>query len=429
MTPRPDTEIRELLTTAIPAPDASSYKDWEAVLARAEAEPAKTPIWRRDLARRGTLVLAAAAAVFAAVMLWPTSASQSVLQRALAAIGDGPIIHVVYQPEPDSAFVDLATGKYTPILGQRDEYLSPSGALRIGAGADHVVFPPGKLSADEQQTDTILLGGYRMALESGQAILSGLESFRGQAVYWAQFKGQSLPDVSDHRNHLWSYEVAIDAKSFKPVYVRHERDNKPVPITGETILLLETLPAGSVDFTPTPKEKPRIEVEGGTTYSQPRDLLSQIGTDEGARALGATPLWLGPSYQGKPLSYLSAGDVFWGSPDSPTTSPAIELCYGEKIVTVTGRFREKVTYTATSCGKPGDGSVFLEEATSPTENFRWPVGPTGKLGLDVPSGSALVYLGAPEAMVVIDGVYVHIDAATQQDALAAARALQPLGSS
>ena len=78
-----ETEILEALDRAVPRYD-DRHGDWDAVAA--------------DLRRRRTMsvgaLAAVALAVAAAVLLWPASSHQGgVLDRALAAVGDGPVLH------------------------------------------------------------------------------------------------------------------------------------------------------------------------------------------------------------------------------------------------------------------------------------------------------------------------------------------------
>jgi hypothetical protein len=419
MTPERDTRIQELLATAIPAPDAAPHKDWEAVLARVKGETSVKKrsahlLRRASIRRAGVALTVAAAAIFAAVLFWPSAGKHSVLDRALAAIGDGPIIHVVYRTEPTGTLVDLKTGERTPQYGEREEWLSPSGALRIASGNHVTVRPPGKLSADEQQTYTGILDGYRDALVNGTAKLSKLEKFRGRDIYWVRFEGQTLFDLSDQRNHLWSYEVAIDAATYKPVYVRHARDGRPVPITGETIVLLETLPTGSIDFTPTPPRPPVGVLQGTVRVA---DISEQIGEDLPTHALGATPLWLGRTFGDLRLAYLQQQKLVWGLVESPEHVTGLEFCYGSTATVVVLRGHPEVMCDYSRA------HLMLQEATKPSMNYRWPWSPDAPTAR-IPEEAVLVW--GNEGLLTVDGVYVHIDAGSESEVLSAARALRPL---
>ena len=115
--------------------------------------------------------------IFAAILLWPAANQGSVLDRALAAIGDGPIIHVTYRFKKDYEYVDLKTGRKTRLYQEYEEWLDPSGALRTAYHVNgHLVVTvraPGKntLSGHEKETYSGILDGYRKALENGSATL------------------------------------------------------------------------------------------------------------------------------------------------------------------------------------------------------------------------------------------------------------------
>ncbi|MGA9761693.1 MAG: hypothetical protein WBQ14_04655 [Gaiellaceae bacterium] len=439
MTQERDPKIQELLAAANPAPEAAAYENWNAVLERAETSRRKLRVRFPRVSKRtgGGGLIFAAAAVFAAALLWPSAGKHSVLDRALAVVGDRPIIHVTYRVKQNYAFVDLRTGRRTLVFAQHEEWLDPSGALRSaykdGTGHLHVtVLAPGKgtLSGHQRETYSGILDGYRKALENGSATLSAKTRFRGRDIYWVRFKGQRMLNVSGHKSRYqdWALEVAIDATTFRPVYLYETINGRPQAVTGQEIVSVETLPSGSVDFTPTPQHQPEVVVLGGSVQ-KPIDLEKVTSTDAPARALGAEPLWLGRSYRNKKFAYLNAGTVTWGSIKSPHHTPAVELCYGMKTVTVVRRYRGVVMNRAISC-EPRNAHVLLQETTEPTASFRWPVGLTGNtdLQIKIPEGSAMIYPGGSESYVVERGIYVHIDAGSEAAAIEAARALKPLGS-
>lgn len=440
MTSERDPQISALLLEAIPAPDASAHKDWSAVLDRAEATARRTPhtrvIW---FARAGVGMAAIAALVFAAILFWPTTGQSRILDRALAAIGDGQIIHVTYRVKQDYAFVDLRTGRRTLVFAQHEEWLDPSGALRSAyrdsAGHLHItVHAPGKnaLSGHQTQTYSGILNGYRKALENGSATLSTKTRFRGRDIYWVRFKGQKMDNVSNHkvRSQVWALEVAIDAMTYRPVYLYETIDGRPQAVTGQEIVSVETLPSGSVDFTPTPKRDDMIGVLGGSLQN-PTDLTDELDSDAPAKALGAAPIWLGRNHRGQKLSFLRAGKVTWGfAPRSVRPrdmklhhTPAIELCYGstavEKMPLGYGETRDVV-----NCSYRGS-HVLLRETLEPVPDFGWAVGPNINT-IPIPKGSLLVFLGGGRGLMIENGVYISIDAESEAAAIAAARALIPL---
>jgi len=440
MTPKRDSQIQSLLSAVVPAPDAAPYKNWEAVLERAGAAKPRLRYWHSMAVRRGGIGLAfAAAAVFAAVLFWPSAGKHSILERALAAVGTKPIIHVTYRFKQDYAFVDLRTGRRTLVFAQHEEWLDPSGALRSAyrdsAGHLHItVHAPGKnaLSGHQKQTYSGILDGYRKALENGSATLSAKTRFRGRDIYWVRFKGQKMDTVSNHkvRSQVWALEVAIDAATYKPVYLYETIDGRPQQITGQEIVSVETLPSGSIDFTPTPKREDTIGVLGGSLQN-PTDLTTELDTGAPAKAVGAAPFWLGRSYNGQKLNFFRAGKVTWGfGPRSVGFhdmklhhTPAIELCYGSTAVE-----KMPLGYGATkdvvNCSYRGS-HVLLRETLEPVPDFGWAVGPNINT-IPIPKGSLLVFLGGGRGLMIENGVYISIDAESEAAAIAAARALIPL---
>ena len=62
------------------------------------------------------------------ILAWPFRGGPSgtVLQRAAAAIGDGPVLHVVLQDGFHGTLVNLATGDQTEIHQQDEYWYDPS---------------------------------------------------------------------------------------------------------------------------------------------------------------------------------------------------------------------------------------------------------------------------------------------------------------
>ena len=440
MTQERDLRIQELLAAAIPAPDATPHENWSAVLERAEASKRRRRFHLPTADKRAGAGLAVAAAViFAAVLFWPSAVKHSVLDRALAAVSGGPIIHVTYRVKQDYAFVDLHTGRRTLVFVQYEEWLDPSGALRSaykdGSGRLHVtVLAPGKntLSGHQRETYSGILDGYRKALENGTATLSAKTRFRGRDIYWVRFKGQKMLNVSGHTSRYqdWALEVAIDASTYRPVYLYETIDGRPQAITGQEIVSVETLPSGSVDFTPTTSgHKTGYAVVTGGFPPSSVDLTAELDTGAPEKALGAPPIWLGPSYQGQKLAFLRAGKATWGfAPPSVRPrdmklqhAPAVELCYGSTTITTISRDHRSIY-----CDYRGP-HVLLQEALEPIPGFGWATAVPGSSDFNkIPGGSVMVFPGGGRGLIIENGVYVSIDAKSEAAVIAVARALTPL---
>ncbi|MGH3055158.1 MAG: hypothetical protein ACRDL7_09300, partial [Gaiellaceae bacterium] len=102
-----DVEVIEVLADK---PELLAIAD---AVSATQQEPKAARSKRRRIAVRGGIVAVAAAAVIAAVLAAPQGGPNGVLGRALAAIGDGRIMHVVTESPSGSVLVDLKTGHRT----------------------------------------------------------------------------------------------------------------------------------------------------------------------------------------------------------------------------------------------------------------------------------------------------------------------------
>ena len=111
-----DERVAELLERLTPGYDDRSGR-WESVFD--DARPRSRPL-------RLGIGVAAAATLAVAVLTWPFQAEQGgVLERALAAVGEGPVLHVVLRGEWGGTLVDLRTGARTPVHGENESGTTP----------------------------------------------------------------------------------------------------------------------------------------------------------------------------------------------------------------------------------------------------------------------------------------------------------------
>jgi hypothetical protein len=396
-------ELRERLERLVP--DTPAEGDWERVLADAE---------RQQLRRLGlVLPLAAAAAAIAVIVLaWPFGSERpgGVLDRALAAIGEGPVLHVVYRGEWGPTLVDLSSGELTPLLAESELWYDPDRGVhhrfRLGSVIQSdVVVPRRMLSARQEQAFLALADNYRTALESGEAKVLGPGEVAGRPVQWIRVRRASLREAG--RTRVYAEEVAVDRNTSEPVYARITEDGEVKAGNGRAIVELERVSAGPFDAKE-PADDPRGEPEGGTEFGK------LLAPGEFSAAVGGAAFWLGPSYDGEQLEDAREFIV-----RDKTTRKGLYLFYGE--------LRR-------------DGENLLRALSEPKvvlEEFRelpdfWIAGADASAAKE---GSLLVtnarvYEGGKEVairtgIVLRDGTYVSIKAADVRTVLEAAAALRP----
>jgi hypothetical protein len=288
--------------------DAAAAGDWQAVLRDA----------RRPARRRAATVLLAAAAVGVAVLAgvtWPLgSGNVDVLARARAAIGSGPVIHVVFQPRRVGSRIELRTGARLPLYARHELWYDPKRGMHeqwsLGAVPEqHAWALPVEIPGDQQ---TIFQGfgtNYARALATNRARVIGKGKVDGRSVYWIRF----VPDPILYRTYGTSYEVAVDTGSFAPVLVRRTANTAPLAppdpraASEERIFQVGSAPvgAGGLDRVRTIRlrgDEPEI---AGSEALGPRTLAN-------VRTAMPDALWLGRSFAGLPLreARVDVLDVF-----------------------------------------------------------------------------------------------------------------------
>ena len=289
-----DVEIRETLERLVPEPTDTG--DWERVVRTAGTSPRRGR-WLLRLAPTAVVL----AAVAGAALLWPFGSADrgTVLERALAAVGDGPVLHVVFRGGWGGTLVHLDTGDRRPVHAETEVWYDPERKLartisRLGGAAEHDEVaswkePPGDYEA--------LARDYREALRTGRARVAGEDAVDGIPVYWITWNRELNLDVADDRLHEWQQQVAISRDTFEPVAMRETLDGKPGPGTGRRVLELETLSADEADFT----ASPQLDLHGRSFKGgeQPIELAQAEAT------LGRTPYWLGDDHDGLPLARVT----------------------------------------------------------------------------------------------------------------------------
>ncbi len=364
-------------------------------LADAVAETQRLPR-RRHWVVPGSLAAVglAAAAVALAILLWPGGGgSHPILDRALAAIGDKPVLHIVAEAPTGSVLVDLASGRQVV-----ETYTIESWIDRDGQHLHMLVRSGGKLAGDVLLPDDAENGGvgrvdggpaydalwtgYRRALDSGAAKIVGDGTIYGHAVYWLRFPA-SRGEISS--------DVAIDRETYKPLAFRVPTAPRGSMVT--RVLTFETTPFRSADF-----RRVGPSLLGGSSSGSVTGLPAPVGTQ-------AKPLLVA----GQRLAGLRLGSVTATVVTGKSQVDGVVLTYGREAYS------------------PGPRTLTIEELPKPEDPSAWRI-PRGKMRIQkgFSTGSSSSGRGRPTwtGSLVKDGVYVTIETGVSMRAvLEAARAL------
>lgn len=394
------TNLRQRLDRLVPELDGEGV--WERVLSDADRS-------RRTRVRLALPLVAVAAAVAVLALAWPFGSERpgGVLDRALAAIGEGPVLHVVYRGDWGVTYADLATGKVTPVVGESELWYDPNrGVHYVSRLGDKVVsdslLSARRVTAWQEREFLALAQDYRSALERGSAKLIGPGRVGSRPVLWIRLKGRWDPS-SDGGYHLFAQEIAIDRSSYEPVYARWTRDGQAPPGTGRTIAKLERTSADDADFE---VDKPRTSPEGfmgGAEFGKP---VGPARFDDVVQA----PVWLGSSYRGHRLAdareFLVKRRANRNEPW--TTTRGLYLFYG--------KLRRKGELPLRALSKP---AVVLEEFRElPAFWISAPYGAAAREG-------SVLFAGRGSGLLLRAGTYVSIQAPSVRAVLGAAAALRP----
>jgi hypothetical protein len=374
--------------------------------------------------RLGLIAVGCAAAAAAVLLLlaapWDER-SPLATERALAALGDQPVIHAVVENlRPEATIVDLASGAERPQI-LRTEYwyddersllrsrLTIEGKLltellqtREGALSDLGPVPG---NAPEPRLDPALAGfasRYREALETGQAQVIGEDTVEGRDVVVLRM---TVRPAGGDRPALQE-EVAVDADSYRPLRFRFHSGQD----TGHwwRVVSIETVARDERQFAAPAPAKPRPRRQ---TQVDERTLTLA----EAATALGRPAMWPGSSVEGIDLTEIELMKVTteW-SDGREDQSRGLLFRYGEGWRAGSGD-RWLVVTEASSVDTPHFGSFAAGPALEP--------GQMRLVGVGDADGSEVDrWFGRVE----LDGVYVALESPNREVLVAAARALTPM---
>lgn len=391
--------------------------------------------------------IAVAAAALALLVAAPRRGSESLVGRALAAVGGGPVLHVVTE-QPLSATggwyhpVSLATGKPLPVTIRQEIWFDRSRDLKKtvtrvnGVVSDQLLETPagGFTSAgpvytcawiaahpvaatkarvscnanmqngtkprqipEQPPTLDLALAGfvdqYRSALASGRATRIGTGQVDGHQVIWLRITvGGEDPAVYPRTE-----EVAIDASTYAPVLVR-TTGGQPVEFKVHEI---GTRNYDGALFTRPVRTHPPV---GGETEG-----TSQIDLAQAPVLLDGKAFWLGQNWNGYLLVRADRQDLTTGygslSGRKPTRSVGLVL-----------------TYVPTGSSADSPQALRIKEANQCED--AWAM----HCGLLPPRDGTLLIGGLlSSSFTVRDGVFIAISQESHQaDPVEVANALQSL---
>jgi hypothetical protein len=427
-------ELHRMLPAPVAAPDWADVEHRLAQRERAE---------RGHLGRFGRFALAATALAvgIAVAMVAPWGGSGGFSDRALAALGSEPVLHVVAHAQGPTGgrLVDLSTGVTTPITQEQeleiwydqeqglkhtivrsdgrivDDILeTPEGGYTPGGivydcawiaahpveatkaqvscnangnnGTTPRVIPRPKPSINPSLQR--FLDGYQRALATGKARKTGTGEIDGREVVWLAF---DLPDRGRE-------QVAVDSKTMRPLLVREYPGRYSYRIEQ-----IGTESSKEADFSKPTLAEVGAQPSGGSVVSS-NSLPLQPSS---IRAALPGAVWAGSALSGLPLTSAKRDELrtlFVDHARPPESGLGLRLEYGSG----------------------GSGAyVVLMESNRPRFSYQWGfvrMAPTPN-GL---AGKLYTTSGAAIGFTVVNGLYVTINASNHELLMLAARSLQPL---
>jgi hypothetical protein len=334
----------------------------------------------------------------------------SVIELALAAVSEGPVIHAVVEGPSEFAttLVDLESGETTAEAPRFEVWFDEEReqiSSRVSIG-ETVVFEGVGWAT---MLDPALAGftsRYRDALDSGKARVVGETTVDGRRAV--------LLRISLNPGGL-AEEVAVDADDYRPLEFRLVPGPDDPVASGRSfrVVSIETIARNAADFTP----PERLSAHGGIAHDE-----GEVTVAEASTALGRPGLWPGGDVQGVTLRKIDRLRVetrwFKGrttlrpvqptQPDLKTEKPALVFHYGP------GREAEKAgPWLTMTVGTSAEELPLV----GPFPHQRVP---TGKLRL-TEFGERL-WFGAMEQ----DGLHFKFESREREIVLEAASSLSPL---
>jgi hypothetical protein len=339
-------------------------------------------------------------------------------EKAVAALGEGPVLHAVAELElPWATIVDLESGEERAQFQQTEFwYDAEQGRLRARVTVDGTVVselvqardgsttPRGPLDPPSQpRLDPALAGfatRYREALESGTAQVVGRTSVDGRDVVRLELSAESPDPARTVRE-----QIDVDADTFRPLRFRYLLDGVPAPWW--RVISIETDGRRPGQFDAAPEQvRPQAQTGSGEQELTPA---------QAAGALGRPVLWPGVEVDGVELSTIELVKLttLW-TDGHETEGQALRLAYGGGKLDRAPRWLE-IRQGTVRAERPRIG---------PDDPNAVPPGSLqlfGRGGLD---GSDVDWWAA---YLDVDGVFLTLESNERELILEAARSLVPIG--
>lgn len=351
---------------------------------------------RRQRSHRALLAAAAVVVTaLAAYVVWPGD-GPSVVDSALAAVGDQPVIHsVVHRPAPDAAVVDVASGResagrvelefFFDVASRRLRTVTRRNGIVV---ADVVEERPPSIGASVTplaEQPKRLTVSYREELERGAARAVDRGSLGSLEVIWLEINAAGRRQV-----------VAVDDREYRAVAFR-ERGNASQPLW--TVETLTSVPRRAADFRARPAMRHPIS---GRVVRRESVTLAAVGS-----TVDWPVVWPGQRVGALRFAAAQAHDLERRYADGRRASArGIELIYrGPSGRLIVRQSRQ-----------PEPAYRFVEGRL--TFNFE-PIPPRGKMAITRQSGGVNEWIGQLRAA----DAFITIVAPSRQLLLAAARQL------
>jgi hypothetical protein len=362
--------------------------------------------------------IAAAGAAIAIAFLPGRLADESrlgVVERALAAVSSGPVLHATVENADSRAFlVDLASGEET-VEPERHEYWydEERGELRarltIGSEVVNEIHVRQESGPPPSHRALAFATRYREALERGKARVVRWETVAGRR---APVLSIAVPAWRDPRSDQvvqppYTEEVVVDGDTFEPLRFRHLYGPEVAsgPVFWWRVVSIESVERDDDDFKAGPPPFP------WTKFAPSNDR--EVTLDEAARALGRTALWPGAEIDGVGLQRIGL------------VTTTITWTDGRETETLSLLIR----YEA-----PGEEGrwLWMEVGTSPETTPRFgPIDgeavPGGKVRLKEVKAHDDRSIDMWFGNVQRDGLYINMQSPQRELIMEAARALKPIG--